>query len=168
MSRPELSRAIRDISVSRFGKLWYVLCFLAVFFSASAIFFLIANIRGATERTPVNIFLCWLFLPVFMLYLYFVAPYVGARSSRKQSANLRDTMRYTISDEGVEQDCATARGEFQWATYLKAQETPDFFLLYVRRTMAHPIPKRAFASAEEISQFREMLRRHVKKVSLRG
>ena len=163
----DLYNASRAITRNQLGKSWFVLSFISILFGVGALFFLVAKELGMKLLAPVSTFWSVLILPAFMLYLYYVAPYITARSMLKQSANLRNAIHYVISDGGITLEAATARSDLQWATFTKAQETRDFFLLYIRKSAATILLKSAFASKDEISQFRELLRRHVKNVSLR-
>jgi len=163
----DLRKASRTITRNMLGKSWYVWGILSPLLVFGALYFVVAQALGVGAPVQVNGVWRMLILPAIFFYFYFVAPHLTARSILKQSANLRSAIHYTISDDGITQEAATSQSQLGWATYIKAQETKDFFLLYMRKSMAHSIPKRAFASADEISQFREMLRRHVKNVSLR-
>jgi hypothetical protein len=109
-----------------------------------------------------------LFLPTFLLYLRFGAPYFAARALFKNNANLKGAIHYSISEDLVIQEMATGRAELRWSTFLRVRETPDLFLLYVQKQLAHPIPKRAFISAQEISAFRDIVRHQVPRAELRG
>jgi len=149
------------------GRLRIILMIVMTLVGGSALFIIVG--RGLGQHVPLGEGATWgiLFTPLFFLYLFYGAPYFNAKSQYKNSENLRNTIRYSISDDLVTLQSATARSEMRWTTFLKAQETADLFLLYVRKGIAHPIPKRAFTSAEELSEFRELLRRHVKTVSFR-
>jgi hypothetical protein len=109
-----------------------------------------------------------IFPPLFMFLVCYVSPYFGARSLYKNNANFKGEIRYSFSDDGVTIEVTTARSELQWSSFVQVRETRDFFLLFVRKTMAHIVVKRAFASQEEIAEFRDLVRRHVKKTLLRS
>jgi hypothetical protein len=106
--------------------------------------------------------------PFFLVMLRYWVPYLSARSTYKNSENFRGAFRYSFSDDGVEGEATTSRSELKWSSFLKVRETPDFFLLFTRKTMAHFVPKRAFPSDSEMAEFRGLVRRHVSNVSLRG
>jgi len=142
---------------------------LCVMFSVCAfvIVVLVSDHNWQKLRTD---WVTWLaiFIPLFFAYAYFGAPYSVARSRYKANENSRSTIHYFLSDEIVRVEMATARSELQWSNFIKAQETGDLFILYVRKKMAHVILKRAFSSAESLEAFRQLLRRKIKDVSLRG
>jgi hypothetical protein len=135
---------------------------------ASVAFALVAKTMGLSM--PIGFAGLWgsLFLPTFLLYLRFGAPYFAARTVFKNNANLKAAIHYSISEDLVIQEMATGRAELRWSTFVRVRETPDLFLLYVQKQLAHPIPKRAFANAQEISAFREIVRRQVPRTELRG
>lgn len=134
---------------------------------AGAVFALVAKVMGLS--IPVSFAGLWgaLFLPVFLLYLRFGAPYIAARVLFKNNANLKAPIHYSISDDLVTQEMATGRAELRWSTFVRVRETSDLFLMYVQKQLAHPIPKRAFTSAEEVSRFREIVHRQVQRAELR-
>jgi hypothetical protein len=109
-----------------------------------------------------------LFLPAFLAYLRFGAPYFAARAVFKTAPNLKAAIHYSISEDLIIQDMATGRAELRWPTFVRVRETSDLFLLYVQKQLAHPIPKRAFANVQEISAFRDIVRRQVQRAELRG
>jgi hypothetical protein len=126
--------------------------------------------KGMGLSTPVGFAGLWgaLFLPTFLVYLRFGAPYFAARTLVKNNANVKGAIRYSISEDLVVQEMVTGRAELRWSTFVRVRETSDLFLLYVQKQLAHPIPKRAFASAQEISAFRDIVRRQVPRAQLRG
>ena len=109
-----------------------------------------------------------LFVPTFLLIICYVTPYFGARSSYRNSLNLQNPIHYSFSDEVIAQEMATGRAELLWSTFIKVRETPDFFLLFVQKHLANPVPKRDFENEQEIARFRELLRCHVRDASLLG
>ena len=49
-----------------------------------------------------------------------------------------------------------------WAAFLHVEETPTHFFLYTDNVIAHIVPKREFATAEDASRFGEILRANIK------
>ncbi|HXN54012.1 MAG TPA: YcxB family protein [Candidatus Acidoferrum sp.] len=135
---------------------------------AGIAFALVAKTMGLS--VPIGFAGLWgsLFLPTFLLYLRFGAPYFAARTLFKNNANLKAAIHYSISEDLVIQEMATGRAELRWSTFVRVREAPDLFLLYVQKQLAHPIPKRAYTSAQELSAFRDIVRRQVPRAELRG
>ena len=99
-------------------------------------------------------------LPAFFaatfLYSAFVAP---ALAYRRLPRTFREGGHFwRFSDEGVEFRGPTVEAKFLWSTWIAFAESAECFLLFPQREQAHMIPKRAFASAEEIDRFRSLAR----------
>ncbi len=134
---------------------------------ASAGFALVAKAVGfAVPLTTAGLWSV-LFLPALLLWVCYATPYFAAKSLYKSSVNLHNPIHYSFSDDLVTQEMASGRAELLWSTFVRVRETPDLFLFYVQKHLAHPVPKRAFTSDQEIVGFRELIRRHVRNVSLR-
>jgi YcxB-like protein len=89
-------------------------------------------------------------------------------SSRRRKLSKKVSPSIGLTDDLVTQEMASGRAELLWSTFVRVQETPHLFLFYGQKHLAHPVPKRAFASEQEIVGFRELIRRQVREVSLRG
>jgi YcxB-like protein len=163
----DIYKANVAINLQPFRRLGIAFLGLMFLFFAFVIFVLASDHNWQTLRTN---WVTWfgLFVPLFLAYAYFGAPYFRARSLYNNSENWRSTIRYFFSDEIVRVEMATARSELQWTHFIKAQETGDLFFLYIRKKMAHVVLKRAFSSAESLETFRQLLRRHITNVSLHG
>jgi YcxB-like protein len=70
-------------------------------------------------------------------------------------------MQWSFSQNLIDQRMATGSAELLWPTFIQAQETRDFFLLYPQKRLAYPIPKRGFAGGQAIVAFRELIRRNI-------
>jgi len=107
-----------------------------------------------------------LYFPLIILSSMFISTYFAAKSLFKSDLNLQSDIRCSFSDDVVSVEMATGESKLLWNTFPKATERSDFFLLYLRKSLAYVIPKRVFANEAEISTFRELLRRNVSKTSL--
>jgi hypothetical protein len=54
----------------------------------------------------------------------------------------------------------------QWRVLVNAIETKSAFLLFRAKNVAHALPKRCFADAQEINKFRELLKDKFPRASL--
>jgi hypothetical protein len=52
-----------------------------------------------------------------------------------------------------------------WDAFLEVLETKEFLLLYISRSMAYFLPKRAIRSPEELTQLRSFLRTHLGQIA---
>lgn len=107
-----------------------------------------------------------LYFPIMVSFLCFIRPYFAAKSLFNDNSNLQGELHWSFSDDIVSVQMPTGRSELLWASFVKAIERGELFLLYVRKGLAYPILKRAFASDAEIAAFRELLRCHVARTSL--
>ncbi|MGB6428964.1 MAG: YcxB family protein [Candidatus Acidiferrales bacterium] len=123
---------------------------------------------GRPAAAATNLLPLFVILPIAVIIGTYLAPYPGSRSVYKNSASLKNTIQYSFSGDSVTQKSAAGRSEVLWTAYPKARETRDWFLLYTQKRLAHPLPKRAFANENEITEFRDLVRRRVKNASLRG
>lgn len=102
---------------------------------------------------------------VFGLYIFFYfGPFARARMSQESRFFIEQTWRFT-EDETTQR---TTHGESRnaWSAYVRAGETPQFFFLFLSQNIVAPIPKRAFKNAEQLSQFRELLKRKLNSTSM--
>jgi hypothetical protein len=67
-----------------------------------------------------------------------------------------------LSSHGVSFKSDVADLRYDWRAFLRAEETPTHFFLYTDRLMAYIVPKRGFASTEDVDRFGAMLREHIK------
>lgn len=100
-------------------------------------------------------------------YAFFLSPYLGVKKLLKSNPNLQGTLQYVFSDEGIEASGPHSHGHLDWSAITEARESSSQFLLYPNRSIAHVVPKRFFASADEASVLRGVLKKHVPKVRLR-
>ena len=66
---------------------------------------------------------------------------------------------WKFSDEGVDWQTIAGKSQREWQAYPRFSEDPNFFFLFLKSNAFVPIPKRAFASADEQARFRELLKR---------
>jgi hypothetical protein len=171
LSLRELFKASVAITRIAFARLLIIFSVISVFSLGLGVWALALSIQH--RPLPSNLgtlptFWTVFFPPLFLALLLYGSPYLSARNLWKNSSNIRGVSRYSFSERGVDIQSPTARAELQWASFVTVRETSDFFLLYVRKSMAHIVPKRAFASEADVTAFRALVRNHIKSPSLRG
>jgi hypothetical protein len=62
-----------------------------------------------------------------------------------------------VSAEGMSIWGEHSRIEISWGAYTHWSETPNLFLLHLSEVTFYTFPKRAFANADEVNQFRALL-----------
>jgi hypothetical protein len=95
---------------------------------------------------------------VFMV----VVPYFSARSSFRNQKGLHELTRYTISEDRIAMESATASHQIDWSHIGRAAETKAYFYLFSGKKLTYIIPKRAIAEGTTIIDLRKVLRQCVK------
>jgi hypothetical protein len=70
-------------------------------------------------------------------------------------------MTIEASDAGLRVHSVHADSQVAWSTYVTWGENKQVFVVLPQPRISLPIPKRAF-TAEQLVEFREMLRRNIK------
>ena len=81
-------------------------------------------------------------------------------AARFKSLHCNNNRTIECSPDGIETSCACGSSKRPWGELRAFTEGPLFFLINTRQE-AHLIPKRAFASASEQTQFRALFGEHV-------
>jgi len=102
------------------------------------------------------IILVALILAVFTYY----NPIVRSRIRKQPKYIAEQTWKF--SEENVHWKMESSESTSEWKTYSKVVEDQQFFVLFLQSNHFTPIPKRAFARADELSRFRELLNRKIK------
>jgi hypothetical protein len=85
-------------------------------------------------------------------------PYIVHRKIYHRNPRLFEMRIVTFSDEGLRSEKATTGTlEVKWSSFEKFKETKNLFLTYQTKDVIGMVPKRAFSSAEDIAQFRNLL-----------
>ena len=66
-----------------------------------------------------------------------------------------------VTEGGVVVSDAVSRTENRWDAYSHVRETPNLFLLYTSDLVIQSVPKRAFASEQDLRSFRELVRQTI-------
>ena len=134
--------------------------------------------RGDTSPPPVNQdstllgalvpILPWLL--IFGFIWFFVLHQLRGKGSIlqgwKSSPHFQRPVAFEIFDAGTSWTNAVSRIQYKWDAYVRVRESPTLFLLYTGYTPTVIVPKRAFASKEAITAFRELVRWKVASRSL--
>ena len=94
---------------------------------------------------------------VYWLGLVVIMPQYGAR--RMTATASEQTMSF--SDDGVTAANASGEGRFDWRHWTRWMQTGDLYVLTGARRAFTFVPRRAFASPDAESEFRELLTRHI-------
>jgi hypothetical protein len=76
-----------------------------------------------------------------------------------QQKNLHHPINYTFSDDHIASQSFSGESSLNWEAFEKAEEMPDFFLLYQNATIVNPILKSGFQNEADMAEFRGLLAR---------
>jgi hypothetical protein len=96
-----------------------------------------------------------LFTTIFILYLP-VSVYRAANANYKSTQMLHEVIHYTFTPETITGSGQSFTSTLQWTSLYKFKESNDWMMLYTNRQVAMLIPKTAFASVEDMENFRKM------------
>lgn len=106
----------------------------------------------------------WLPALGFVFFGWFYLP-IGSRwRIRKFSQahqKLPQEIQLLIDDSGVGMRSDSGTSHVLWTSFMNADETKDYFLLYQAKLHAVVVPKRAIAGESQISDIRNMIKAHV-------
>lgn len=146
------------------SRLKFVLITLAVFLCAVGAILAV----GAVTHTNIADTRPDFIANVRPLFILCAAVFVGAFALPwvATSKGLRDPRRkngftYYVSNQGVRVEGSVARSELDWTAFTKAAESRGAFSLFTTRHSFHLLPKRCFASPDEIELFRMLVRTNV-------
>jgi hypothetical protein len=100
----------------------------------------------------------WLLL---LVYVSAIAAHNHSTSLPRHWEKRLDLHRHQtvdISAEGLSLSDTVSRHDLQWAAFVKGEETRNLFLLFNWETSGLMIPKRAFASDEELNAMRNLMK----------
>lgn len=96
-------------------------------------------------------------LSAFLLLLQLVIPSLVFRRVYRRNSRMFGERKVTISETGIVSDTQLGRAETTWNNYERFRETSNLFLLYQSADLIGILPKRVFASQEELDRIRTLL-----------
>jgi hypothetical protein len=103
-----------------------------------------------------NVF--WIVLGLLFFLGYPLAARFNLRSFIRANPELGATQLYRFTETGLDLRGGPADVSIAWPNVTEAVETKAVFLLFTGRTMAHILPRGAFAAAGQLDAVRELLR----------
>lgn len=89
------------------------------------------------------------------------SPWISAKRQFAGTPSAQSPMAVEASDEGLVVQTAHGNSNVGWSAYIAWAEGKSVFAVLPQPRIYIPIPKRAF-TAEQLSEFRELLRRNIK------
>jgi hypothetical protein len=108
----------------------------------------------SAERALGFILLC---ASVLFLLMIIGITSLSFRRGYRRNPRLFGARTTTITDAGVVSDHPLGHVETTWNMYAKFRETKNLFLLYQSADLIGILPKRVFASPDELQEFRLLL-----------
>lgn len=99
-----------------------------------------------------------LLIPWALLALMFAGTYFSTKKHMASNKALSERVHYTFSASGFKTTAASFSGQTAWSNIYEAHETKTSFLIFLSKNMMYIIPKRSFASAEQVAAFKSLLR----------
>jgi hypothetical protein len=100
-------------------------------------------------------------IPLAGIAVAFAILYLNTRMLYSSKKFLHHTVRYVLSNEGIESVAPLAPGRTGWEQIPKALELKHDFLIFYTAERMYTIPRQSFQSAEQLSRFKEILRSHL-------
>jgi len=97
-------------------------------------------------------------LLAFVLCGLLLFPYLRMRALFRKSQILTKTRRHTIGDAGIATKSDDTTTESKWSAFDNVIETPKVFAFALSPFQAMYIPKRCFASTDDIARVRDLVR----------
>jgi len=79
----------------------------------------------------------------------------------RQTPSLREQQTHEFSDSGFRMSNPLANTLVRWDAFQEVLETKEFFLLYISRSIAYFLPKRAVTGPQQLGELRELLKREL-------
>ncbi len=94
-------------------------------------------------------------------YIFGMLPVLLSR--RMNPALLDREQVLQFSDQGIHAITGAGEAKADWKSWVGYRETGEFFLLQIGPRAFQPLPKRAFTSPQEVTDFRNLLKQKVRR-----
>jgi hypothetical protein len=94
-------------------------------------------------------------------YLFGLLPVLLSRKMNPALLDKEQVLRF--DDEGLTAVTGAGESKVGWKSWAGYRETPGFFLLQFGPRAFQPLPKRAFATPQEVVDFRNLLKQKVRR-----
>jgi len=104
----------------------------------------------------------------FILFALLLFPFLRMRAIFRGTPTSANPKRVTFRADMILVESAEAKSELKWTLFSRVLETPQVFIFALGKTGGTYIPKRSFASPEDIAFLRKLVRENFKgKTTLR-
>jgi hypothetical protein len=114
-------------------------------------------------------FVALLLLPPFLylllgalIFVAVILPYLRSRAFVRATMGTSNTLSCTIGPRGVDVRRGGSSSHYDWETVRKAKQTSSLILIFFDPHSALVIPKRCFASSQQLNDARSVISAHAK------
>lgn len=147
-----------------FNKIFYTICLL--FFIFSCLYFLIV-IWNSEDLHKVFYYVIFASISLLFSSILLIALKINTKLKAgrefKSDPLIKSEITYIISAQEIHQKIGKSNHYLEWKKIRKAYENNDMFRLYVSRAKAIVLPKRYFASEEDIQQLKMLITENLNK-----
>jgi hypothetical protein len=79
----------------------------------------------------------------------------------------KNGFKYRVASEGIRVEGSAGTSDYNWTAFIGAREISTAFFLFVTGATFHLIPKRSFATSDDLVQFREIIRASIPRAKLK-
>jgi len=100
------------------------------------------------------------FIMAMLAYLWFVFVVLHSRRVRKifsQQKSMQVPYSWNVTDEGIHAKSEISEERLPWNHFIRWKEGKSLFIIYQSDVIMRMIPKRCFASSEQMGEFRQLL-----------
>ncbi|MBR0848314.1 YcxB family protein [Bradyrhizobium diazoefficiens] len=97
--------------------------------------------------------------------LYYVWGLLSWRDAARGGRLLQE-YRLTFSDSGIHYVTDSIDSRINWKLFRYARRVRGYYLLYCEQRQFTVVPSRVFKDADQLKQFEDLLRRHIRRVEL--
>jgi hypothetical protein len=100
-------------------------------------------------------------LVLFILFALLLFPYLRMHAIFRRSKGMTKTRRHTLSAAGITIQSDDVKSECKWSLFQRVHETPGVFVFSHTSHGATYLPKRCFASSDDIVRVRQLIRENM-------
>lgn len=143
------------MSFQKHNTLRYVWIYALVAVLAVLIFILLMKNKSSTGEVNVLYLMCFGIVCVIFLYMVLNSAVKIIKNAKREGK--KPTFSYTFTKGGVHCESKGKSFDLPWTNIYKVTEIKDMFLVYINKESAFIVPKRCFASENDILEFRNNL-----------
>lgn len=133
---------------------------IGVVLATSYLFLILVSESPELSKDFSSVAEIFLFLSAAMI-IVLVSVYFSAKRYFASNKALQEKIHYIFSKDGIVSEAESSSSRFKWDLIREARETAHSFLLFIAHGQMIIIPRRSFASEEDIILMRELLRREL-------